>query len=95
MPAADKVRIETELAAIMPASHTRYSLPLAPVVDEPLRYEEVASLAAPSERYKSMATFNLALDGLTAAELDEVTKALNAELGGNLLERVVIAPVFA
>jgi hypothetical protein len=95
MPAEHRVRVETELAAIMPASHTRYLFPLAPVVGEPLRYEEAAALAAPSERSSTMAKFNVTLLGLSSNELAEITAILEEEVGGSILEKVSIAPVFA
>ena len=95
MHASHLRRIETELAAVMPAPLTRYLFPLAPVVDLPLSSAELAAMAAPSKRCKVMATFNVVISELTATELAEVATALELYLAGVILERVTIGLVFA
>jgi hypothetical protein len=42
-----------------------------------------------------MAKFNVIISGLTATELDEVAMLLDKYLGGAILQRVTIGPVFA
>jgi hypothetical protein len=88
------IRIETELAAVMPAPHTLYSLPLARPVGEPLGLAGTSGQSAYQVQVKGKPMhyrLTLVIEAENAMDLDRALEALKeSDLGDCDLENIKI-----